>query len=59
MATIVSSFGNFLVLDALGNTTTQLGKQEWLINAATGDKATPMGVREGVERVCALAENWI
>jgi len=32
--------------------------QEWLNNEEGGDDATPMGEREGVERVNELTANW-
>ena len=57
-ATITISFGTFFVTDALGNTTTQLGVHEWLMRAAMGESATPIGVSEGEDRVCALVENY-
>jgi hypothetical protein len=57
IAMISNLSGTFLVADALGNTITQLGTHEWLIRAAIGESATPIGVSEGVARVCALVEN--
>ena len=32
--------------------------QEWLNNEEAGDEATPIGEREGVERVNELTANW-
>lgn len=57
-ATTTISSGTFFVTDDFGNTTTQLGVHEWLMRAATGESATPIGVSEGVDKVCALVENY-
>jgi hypothetical protein len=51
------AFGRFFPADAPGYTITQLGRHDWLIIATIGERAMPIGMRDVLVRVCALAEN--
>jgi hypothetical protein len=41
-----------------GKTTTAFGAHEWLNSATSGETATPMGVKSGVDSVMLLVENY-